>query len=828
MAERRFQKTLPFNGDKQKGEVKMNYKGLRISLGFLALGTAFAISAFSGAQTETNVHALKKLISQASKANLARKKDNEKKAKLLGIPLREKLPNGILREIYKFVNGRPIYLETFNLGAANTVGASKLWPGGSLGLSLDGSGITLGQWDGGVARSTHQEFTGRLINGDGSNSSEHATHVAGTMIAAGIKSNAKGMSFAAQLRGYDWNNDTAEMSTEALAGLQVSNHSYGIALPDRFGMYEEYAVERDTLAYNAPFYLIVQAAGNFGPGSDTIANPAPAKNILTVGNIRKNSYSGPASVVLNESSSIGPTDDGRIKPDLVAPGTDLYSCIDASDTTYEAGTGTSMASPVVAGSMGLLVQYYQMLFPGQKLRSATLKALAIHTADEAGPADGPDYRFGWGQLNVANAAVTLQQFVNNPATIQEGVLNQGQTFEYTATSDGISPIRVTLVWTDPPGTAASTSNDPTSKLINDLDLRVQAGGQTYLPWVLDPTRPSQPASRGDNARDNVEQVVVPATPGQVRIVLSHKGTTLQPSGRQAFSLIVTGLSSPRLSELTINPDRIASGKTGTGTVSLNGSAPAGGMIIQLQSSDRSVARVPATVRVPAGSQSASFPIRAASVIEAKMATITATQADLSFSKQVTVAPPGLIRLELNPTTVDGGSSVQGLVELGVPAPAGGALVRVATDKKKVADVAWAVRIPEGETIGNFTITTYPVTQTTEVRVRAAYPGPTRYASLIVNPPFMLSSVSLSRSSVKGGQNVIGTVTMARAATADTIVTLSSSMPSVAAVPTTVTIPAGSNKATFTVTTFAVASTQTPEITATYNSITKTAKLKVTK
>lgn len=805
----------------------MKFKGLHPKLGLTALSVVFALPSISGAQTETNVKALKKLMSQAQKANVERRRETEKRAKLLGIPVREKIPNGIVREIYKFVNGHPIYRETFNIGAAATVGADKLWPGGSLGLSLDGSGIIFGQWDGGVALPSHQEFTGRVTNGDGSVDDEHATHVAGTMIAAGIVPRAKGMSFAAMIHSYDWDNDTAEMTGEAIGGLLISNHSYGVSWPDYFGMYEDYAVERDTLAYNAPYYLIVQAAANSGPDYDTLGNPAPAKNILTVGNVRKNTYTGPASVVLSNSSSCGPTDDGRIKPDLVAPGTNLFSSVNSSDTAYNTYSGTSMASPVVAGSMGLLVQYYDILFPGQKMRSATLKALAIHTADEAGPADGPDYRFGWGQLNLASAAVTLQEFVQNPSTIQEGELNQGQVFEYSATSDGISPIRVTLVWTDPPATATNVINDPTPKLVNDLDLRVEAGGTTYQPWVLDPSNPANPATRGDNYLDNVEQVVVPATAGTCKIIVSHKGSTLS-GGSQAFSLIVTGLSSPKLTGLTIDPSRIASGKTTTGTVTLDGSAPAGGLTIQLESSDRSVVRVPASVRIQAGAQSGTFTVRGMTVTEPKTATITATQNDLSFSQDVTVSPPGLVRLELNPTSVDGGDSVNGEVEIGLPAPAGGAIVRVATDNKKVANVPWAVFIPEGETVGTFTITTYPVKKVTEVRVRAAYPGPTKYTSLIVNPPFVLDSLALSKSSTKGGQNVIGTVTMARAASSDTVITLSSSIPSAASVPATVTIPAGSRTATFTVTTYAVTSTQNPVISATYNAVTKTAKLKVTK
>lgn len=802
-------------------------------LGMLALCAAIILPAISGAQTRTEVKELKRFAAKSEKAFLSLRKETESKAKLLGLPMRETI-NGVYREIYRFINGVPVYRQTDNLGCAQTVGTYKLWPGGLLGLSLTGSGWVLGEWDGGVALESHQEYTGRINNKDGGAEHYHSTHVAGTMIATGIDSKAKGMSFESVINGYDWDNDSAEMALEAADGLLLSNHSYSWVSISQFGMYWEAEADRDSIAYNAPFYLICQSAGNYqefsstGTGYDTLSNPANAKNILTVGAVYKNTYLSPSSVKMSDFSSWGPTDDGRIKPDLVAPGVNVYSTYDTNDTSYEYLDGTSMATPCTTGSLGLIVQYYDLLFPGQKMRSATLKALAIHTTDEAGTADGPDYMFGWGQLNVASAALTLQELVKNPSTIQEGVLNEGESFEYVATADGLAPIRVTIVWTDPAGTPTYVTDDPTPMLVNDLDLRVEAGGNTYQPWVLDPTNRSAAATRGDNTLDNVEQVIVPATAGQCKIIVSHKGSSLSPSGTQAFSLIVTGLSSPKLQGLTLKSNRIASSTSTTGTVTLDGTAPAGGLTISLSSSDHSIARVPATVKILAGSQTGTFTIKGMKVTEAQTATITATQGDLSFSEDITVAPPGLIRLELDSDSVDGGSSVNGEVEIGLPAPAGGVVVRVATDNKKVADVAWAVNIAEGETVGTFTITTYPVTKVTAVRVRAAYPGPTKYITLTVNPPFALSALALSKSSIKGGQTVTGTITMAKAASVDTVVTLASSMPSVASVPASVTVLAGQSTATFTVTTNTVTSTKNPVISATYNSLTKTAKLKVTK
>ncbi|MBN1448369.1 MAG: peptidase S8, partial [Bacteroidetes bacterium] len=149
------------------------------------------------------------------------------RALALGMPLRQTLPDGTVLELQRFENGRPVYLITDNAVAAATISTDKLYPGGSAGFALTGKGIELGVWDGGSVRTTHQEFGGRARQMDNTSSlSDHATHVAGTMIAAGVKSQARGMAYEAELIAHDWNNDLSEMTARAAAGLQVSNHSY--------------------------------------------------------------------------------------------------------------------------------------------------------------------------------------------------------------------------------------------------------------------------------------------------------------------------------------------------------------------------------------------------------------------------------------------------------------------------------------------------------------------------------------------------------------------------------------------------------------------------
>lgn len=148
----------------------------------------------------------------------------------MGFPVRRRLAGGKVIEVKRLVNGRPVYYTTDNENAADTISSDELWSGGSLGLSLDGTGQRLGIWDGGRVRNTHQELTGRVTNLEAASVplSNHATHVSGTMIAGGVAAGARGMASAAALRSWDFGNDEVEMALEQLApnAVRVSNHSY--------------------------------------------------------------------------------------------------------------------------------------------------------------------------------------------------------------------------------------------------------------------------------------------------------------------------------------------------------------------------------------------------------------------------------------------------------------------------------------------------------------------------------------------------------------------------------------------------------------------------
>jgi hypothetical protein len=499
-----------------------------------------------------------------------------------------------------------------NDGLARKLGISEARPSGYLAVDLTGNGVVIGLWDAKSPLLTHTEFGSRVsFIGTAEGIDNHATGVTGTMVASGINNTeARGMAPAGSVQARSFNNDITSMTSAAGTGLRLSAHPYARLSGWRngsvveacgsvdwswvgsetvsetqdylFGYYHGEAASWDQLAYDYPYYLMVKSAGNqhttgpavqpalhcyydFGNSMWTttestlrelngetgasISYASVSKNVVVVGsaNLTTERYDGPASVVLSQTSSRGPTDDGRIKPDLVAPSTVSVTPSAASDNTYASAGGTSVSAAVVAGASALLLEQYRSLYSRDPL-SSTLRALLIHTADETGIGDGPDYAYGWGILNAGRAVRTLQAAGDAPGAVlhAEQELTSAGSRTYTLNHDGLAGLRFTLAWTDPAGTPLADApeepglplNNRTSMLVNDLDLRVTApGGTIWQPWRLDPLHPTTPATRGDNAVDNVEQIAIDeanAPAGTWTITVTHKGTL--SGGAQTFSL----------------------------------------------------------------------------------------------------------------------------------------------------------------------------------------------------------------------------------------------------------------------------------------------------
>jgi len=498
------------------------------------------------------------------------------KAKKLNVPLRIDRPGENVAEIYDFRGDEPIYRKTLNVNAAISNGANLLIPAP---YNLDGTGIRVGIWDEARVRSTHQELTGRVTVMDSTTStldSDHATHVGGVVGATGINANAKGMAPKVNLNSYDWNSDYTEM-TQAGAVLAtdsskipLSNHSYGYdATVNEMGVYNIEPRNTDALANSLPYYLIFWAAGNSRVASgsqvaltslggyQSITYDALSKNVMTVGAVQdavSDSLRSLSNAAMTSFSSWGPCDDGRIKPDVVANGWDVYSCSSSGDTSYTSYSGTSQATPSAMGSAALLAQLYAREFSGQLMRASTLKALMIHTADDLGNA-GPDYQYGWGLINVKAAADVILSHkadLSRPKLI-EGTLSRTTsgvktyTNNYTFVWDGVSPIRATLAWTDPAGSTQTMTDSRNPNLVQNLDLKIISPNKTTnLPYVMPfvgtwtPASMSLPAIRGKNNVDNVEQVYLESPiAGTYTITVALDGT-LSRGVSQAYSLIITG------------------------------------------------------------------------------------------------------------------------------------------------------------------------------------------------------------------------------------------------------------------------------------------------
>jgi len=570
------------------------------SLALLVYAIVGLLHAPSLAQRVTDVNRLRALSQQLHDDLIARRTAEYYELLQSPSPAQRALnQNPRLKLMFMRENGTPAYYLLHNLIAAKTVRTYDIWPGGVGGgaYGRTGSNTAAGNlaiWDGSGVRTDHQEFGGRVTQQDGAAVTYfHATHVAGTMVAAGVDANARGMSYQAPLHAYDWDFDTSEMAAAAAGGLQVSNHSYGFAAgwdgdywfgdisvstteDAGFGFYDQTAQDFDQIAYDAPNYLICVAAGNdrndadpggshyhwdgFGwvlasdfhgadgqsGGYDTMSYTANAKNILTVGAVNDIplGYAVPSDVVQTVFSSWGPTDDGRIKPDIVANGMDLYSSGIAGSASYEWSSGTSMATPNASGSINLLAQEYEARFGSPPLAS-TLKALVINTADEAGAADGPDYANGWGLLNTHRAMDVLNALSGDDMGTLEATLAGGSTHTYYFSVDATQDVRLTIAWTDPAGIPPGWALDPTTKmLVNDLDVRMTNVGTatTHSPWILNPASPASAASSGDNDTDNVEQVDVAAAPsGLYAVTVSHKGALA--SGAQEYAMVWRGMRS---------------------------------------------------------------------------------------------------------------------------------------------------------------------------------------------------------------------------------------------------------------------------------------------
>lgn len=323
------------------------------------------------------------------------------------------------------------------------------------------------------------------------------------------------------------------------AGAALTSNSWGSRA---YGEYDTAAQSYDSLTRDAVAdmdgnqeMLHIFSAGNRGPDKTSIGSPATAKNVVSVGateNVRDDDVLDGCSIDESNSaddiiffSSRGPTKDGRAKPDLVAPGTHVQGpasqdpsfigdgvCAMRSSRYYPTGqtlytwsSGTSHAAPAVAGAASLIYEYYgRVLLPGDEPSPAMLKALLLNSTRYLGGEDAndtlPGTAQGWGGVNLGmmfdgTPRLLIDQNIVFSAT--------GEIYQFNSvTADPTKPLRVSLVWTDAPGTTTGNA------YVNDLDLEVTTGGATYRGNVFSG---SSSTTGGDfDTYNNVEHVMLPA------------------------------------------------------------------------------------------------------------------------------------------------------------------------------------------------------------------------------------------------------------------------------------------------------------------------------
>lgn len=444
-------------------------------------------------------------------------------------------------------------------------------------------------WDG--VGNDHEDFQDRVLSTNTPYPGTcHGTHVAGILGGSGFRSNlTDAKSNPNEGTPYQWRGMAPNIEfvgdrmgwegvkyNEAISayGVDIANHSH--SQQHLTPAYNSDAVAVDAVVRDNNFYVVACAMNNGGfpqygslEGYFSIIGSV-AKNVISVG-----SYNS-ATKLRSAFSSMGPTFDGRIKPDLVAPGQNIKSTVYEVDNPnspeyhndgYGFMAGTSMASPCVAGVIALMLEAFWDSYGEDTPRPlpSTIKAILIETAQDltqdpfmpnepscpdfigsnAQPPfshAGPDWATGYGLINAEQAVAMIQ---NESLYLQDSLEDVGEVEEFTINVESdTTELKVTLAWDDYPSNPTDTI-DTLPKLVNDLNLRLIAPDRTteHLPWVLKPLNPEDdgnidpsdivPAGPGEDRLNNVEQVLVKA-PAKGTWIVRVDGVVRQPT--QSYSL----------------------------------------------------------------------------------------------------------------------------------------------------------------------------------------------------------------------------------------------------------------------------------------------------
>jgi hypothetical protein len=430
-----------------------------------------------------------------------------------------------VRAISLSAKDEPLNQQSARATKANVAKAPTVYGG----YNLLGDSITIGVGDN-TSGMYHIDLRDRIVNYNFAYYSNHGQHTNGTVGGAGIM-DPNGEGFAPHVRLIDHVYNLVWERTGAMYNaytMSVTNNSYGnrVGSCTYAGLYDVYAQVLDSIALAYPNVLHVFASGNDGGMScppfptgfaTVVGSYQAAKNVIVVGNAQKD-------YTLNGGSSKGPIKDGRIKPDITAIGSSVYST--KGPDIYLSATGTSMACPEVAGAAGLVQQHYKRTHSGAYPTSLLTKTLLMNGAMDVGN-PGPDFMFGYGMMDVNR---TLKAIDNNWYTASSISNGANQTPLTISVPANTAQLKVMLGWHDVPASPLASNH-----LVNDLDLKVtDPSSGVHLPFILNAnaSHVTDTATTGADHLNNVEQVVI-NNPAAGSYTVGVAGYAV-PTGPQAY------------------------------------------------------------------------------------------------------------------------------------------------------------------------------------------------------------------------------------------------------------------------------------------------------